>query len=101
MERLSGDDEIHYYIAALNTVIANKGIASNPEVITKIIFSSQNKTLLLKANHKKDYSYLSDQLVQSKFYLTIFYGGTMIKIKVFSVSGFVLFVSHRLSCDRN
>ena len=75
MERLSDEDKIHYYIAALNTVKANQEITSSPKVIAKITFTSQNKTLLLKAIPIKDHSYLSDQLEQSKFYSTIYMEG--------------------------
>ena len=72
MEEKPNDDEIPNYITELNTVRAKQEIASNPEVITRIPFTSENKTLLLKANHKKDHSYLSDHSEQSKYYLTIY-----------------------------
>jgi hypothetical protein len=72
VEEKSDDEERHYYIAVLNTVRANQEISSITEVITKIIFISQSKTLRISANHKKDDSYLSRQSDQSKYNLTIF-----------------------------
>jgi len=72
LEEKANDDEIPNYITELNTVIAKQDIASNPEIISKISFSSQCRTLLISANHKKDHSYLSLQSDQSKYNLTIF-----------------------------
>jgi hypothetical protein len=72
VEEKPDDDEIPNYITELNTVIAKQEITSKPEVITKIALTSQNKILLISANHKKENSYLSDQLDKLKFSLTIF-----------------------------
>ena len=40
MEEKPNDDEIPNYITELNTVRAKQEIASNPEVITRIPFTS-------------------------------------------------------------
>ena len=53
MEEKPNDDEIPNYITELNTVRAEQEIASNPEVITRIPLTSENKTLLLKQIIKK------------------------------------------------
>ena len=98
MEQLSDDDEIYYYIATLNTVIASQGISSYLETLRKSAISSQSKSILQTANLKIVFQFLSDQLVHLKVFKTNLCRGTMIEIKVFSVSGFIMFEGHRLYC---
>ena len=45
VEEKSDDDEIPNYIKVQNTFTATQGISSNPEVITKIAFTSQSKSI--------------------------------------------------------
>ena len=72
MKEKSDDDEIPNYIKVQNTVIATQGISSNPEVITKIAFTSQSESIIQLENHKIFYSFLSHQLQQFKFSITIY-----------------------------
>ena len=98
MKEKSDDDEIPNYITELKTVIASQGISSNTETLPKTAISSQSKSILQTANLKIVFQLLYDRLVNSKFFKTNFYGGTMIEINVSSVSGFMMFGSHRLCC---
>jgi hypothetical protein len=68
VEQLSDDDEIYYYIALLNTLIASQGISSASETLHKDAIISQFISILQTANLKIVFQLLYHQLIQFKVF---------------------------------